>query len=158
MHRRNKYSQRSSIIKPLWLNGWVFIYELTSWWFESSWSHLNLRFHNTWHDQNIQSNAPLAATLTWDFAPSQTDVFLDIEVVIERGVTPKRVLEMIRTYIQMYHTHKYSHYSPIIWPVWLNGWVFVYLLTSCVFECSCSHLNFTSRVPEARRFLTLGEV
>ena len=27
-------------------------------------------------------------------------------------------------------------------PVWLNGWVFVYELSGCGFESSCSHLNF----------------
>ena len=28
------------------------------------------------------------------------------------------------------------------WPVWLNGWVFVYKLSSCGFESRCCHLNF----------------
>ena len=64
----------------IWLNGWVFLYELSGSGFESSCSHLNFRFHVcfkqgvpshpgnyrvwihsetcTWHDQNIQSNAP----------------------------------------------------------------------------------------------------
>ena len=27
--------------------------------------------------------------------------------------------------------------------VWLNGWVFVYELSTCVFESSCSHFNVT---------------
>ena len=27
-------------------------------------------------------------------------------------------------------------------PVWLNGWVFVYDLSGCGFESSCSHINF----------------
>ena len=27
------------------------------------------------------------------------------------------------------------------WPVWLNGWVFVYELSVCGFESRCSHLN-----------------
>ena len=31
------------------------------------------------------------------------------------------------------------------WPVWLNGWVFVYKLSGCGFESSCSHLNFRFR-------------
>ena len=35
---------------------------------------------------------------------------------------------------------KYSQHSSIIWPVWLNGWVFVYELSGCGFESSCSHL------------------
>ena len=36
---------------------------------------------------------------------------------------------MIRTYSQMRRTDKYSQHSPLIWPVWLNGWVIVYELT-----------------------------
>ena len=35
----DKYSQHSSIIWSVWLNGWVFIYELRSCGFESCWSH-----------------------------------------------------------------------------------------------------------------------
>ena len=38
MHRTDKYSQRSSIIWPVWLNGWVFVYELSSYGFESIYS------------------------------------------------------------------------------------------------------------------------
>ena len=30
-------------------------------------------------------------------------------------------------------------------PVWLNGWVFVYKLSGCGFESSCSYLNFRFR-------------
>ena len=86
MHRTDKYSQHSSIIWPVWLNGWVFVYELSGCRFESSWSHLNFRFRacfekgvpwhsgnyrvwihsetRTWHDKNIQSNAPYRQVLT----------------------------------------------------------------------------------------------
>ena len=38
-------------------------------------------------------------------------------------------------------TDKYSQHSSIIWPVWLNGWVFVYELSGCGFESRCSHLK-----------------
>ena len=61
------------------------------------------------------------------------------------GVTPY-VRDMIRTYSQMHRTDKYSEHSSIIWPVWLNGWVFVYELSGCGFAYSCSHLNFRFRV------------
>ena len=37
---------------------------------------------------------------------------------------------------------KYLQHSSIIWPVWLNGWVFIYELSGCGFESICSHLNF----------------
>ena len=80
MHRTDKYSQHSSIIWPVWPNGWVFVYELSDCQFESRCSHLIFRYggcfeqgipwhsgncrvwiHSqtrTWHDKNIQSNAP----------------------------------------------------------------------------------------------------
>ena len=45
---------------------------------------------------------------------------------IECGFTLKRVLDMIKTYSQMHHANKYSQHNSIIWPVWLNGWVFGY--------------------------------
>ena len=41
----------------------------------------------------------------------------------------------------MKYTDKDSQHSSVIWPVWLNGWVFVYKLSGFGFECS-SHLNF----------------
>ena len=52
---------------------------------------------------------------------------------------------MTRTYTQMHRTDKYSEHSSIIWPVWPNGWVFVYELSGSGFESSCSHLNFRFR-------------
>ena len=79
MHRTDKYSQHSSIIWPIWLSGWVFVYKLSGSEFESSCSHLNFRFgacfeqgvpwHSgnyrvwiysetcTWYDKMIKSNA-----------------------------------------------------------------------------------------------------
>ena len=50
--------------------------------------------------------------------------------------------DMIRTYSQIHHTNKYSQHSSIIWPVLLNGWVFVSELSGCEFESSWSYLNF----------------
>ena len=38
-----------------------------------------------------------------------------------------------------------SDYNWTIWPVWVNGWVFVYEVSFCGFESSCSHLNFRFR-------------
>ena len=80
MHRTGKYSQHSLINHLASLaNGLVFVYELSGCGFESSWSHVNFRYHacfdqgvscysgnyrlwihsekRTWYD-NIQSNAP----------------------------------------------------------------------------------------------------
>ena len=43
----------------------------------------------------------------------------------------------IRTQKQLVCTQTLNH-----WPVWLNGWVFVYELSGCGFESCCCHLNF----------------
>ena len=67
---------------------------------------------------------------------------LGIQVTIACGFTLKRACDMIRTDSHMHHTDKYSRHSSIIWPVWPNGWVFVYKIISCEFESRCSHLNF----------------
>ena len=58
------------------------------------------------------------------------------------GFTLKFVRDMIKTYNQMQRTDKYSQHSSIIWPVWVNGWVFVYELCGCGFKSRCSHIIF----------------
>ena len=58
------------------------------------------------------------------------------------GFTLKHVCDIRRIYCQMYRKDKYSRHSSIIWPVWLNGWVFVYEVSDCGFQSCCSHLNF----------------
>ena len=45
----------------------------------------------------------------------------------------------IHSYNQIHRRDKYSQYSSIIRPVWLNGWV--YELSGCGFESPCSDLN-----------------
>ena len=40
MHHTDKYSQRSSIIWPVWLDGWVFAYDLSGFGFEYCFSRL----------------------------------------------------------------------------------------------------------------------
>ena len=52
---------------------------------------------------------------------------------------------MIRTYTQMHRTDKYWQHGSINWPVRLNGWVFIDVLSGCGFQSSCSHLNFRFR-------------
>ena len=76
MLQKSKFKQLQLDSNPVWPNGWVFIYELSGYGFESSCSHLNFRFcacfkqgvpwhpgnyrvwrHSemrTWHDKNIQ--------------------------------------------------------------------------------------------------------
>ena len=54
----------------------------------------------------------------------------------------KNVRDMIRIDSQMHRTDKSSQHSSIIWPVWLNGWVFVCKLSVYGFHSHCSHLKF----------------
>ena len=75
-----------------------------------------------------------------DFAPVSSKELLDIQATVECGFTLKRVCDIIKTYSQMRSTDKYSQHSSIIWPVWLNGCVFVYELSGSGFESRCSHL------------------
>ena len=53
----------------------------------------------------------------------------------------KHVRYMIITYSQMHHTDKFLQHSSISWPVWLNGWVFVYDLSGCGFQSCCSDIG-----------------
>ena len=71
--------------------------------------------------------------------------FLDIQVNIECGFFLKYVRDIIITYHQMHRTDKYSQLSSVIWSVLRNGWVFVYKLSGCGFQSSCSHLIFRCR-------------
>ena len=71
-------------------------------------------------------------------------MFLSCHVRVSEWIHT-RVRDMIKTYSQMHRTDKYSQHSSIIWPAWLNGWVFVYELSGCGFESSCSHFTFRFR-------------
>ena len=68
--------------------------------------------------------------------------FLDIQATLECGFTLKNICDIITTYSQMHYTGKYSQHSSITWPVWLNGWVFIYELSGFGFKSHCSLLNF----------------
>ena len=56
--------------------------------------------------------------------------------------TLKRLRDMIITYSQMSRADKCSQHGATVWPVWLNGWMFVYELCGCEFKSRCCHLNF----------------
>ena len=122
MHRTDKYSQHSSIIWPVWLNGWVFVYEWSGSGFESSCRSLIFRFRVcfeqvvSWYSDNY---------IVW--IHSQRRTWYD------------------KKYSQMKRTDKNSEHSSIIQPVWLNGWAFVYELSRSGFESSWSHLNLRFR-------------
>ena len=48
-----------------------------------------------------------------------------------------------RTHNYLVHKQTLNHLAQLAsWPGWLNGWVFVYELSGCGFQFSCSHLNF----------------
>ena len=94
------------------------------------------------NDPNALINTITGPNLMIDMAPASSKEFLDIQATVECGFTLKLVRDMIKTYNQMHRTDKYSQHSSIIWPVWLNGSVFVYELSGCWFESRCSHLIF----------------
>ena len=63
LNHTDKYSQHSSVIWTVWLNGWVFVYELSGSGFESRCSYLNFKYRaffeqgvpwSVWHDKNTQ--------------------------------------------------------------------------------------------------------
>ena len=119
MHRTVKCLQHSSINWLVWRNGWVFVYELSGCGFESSSSHLFFKFC-TYFEPEVP----------------------DIQATRDCESTLNRIRDMIRTYSQMHRRDMYSQHSPIILPVWLNGWIFVDKLSGCGFESSCNHLYF----------------
>ena len=63
----------------------------------------------------------------------------------------------------MHSTDKYAQHSSIIWPVWLNGWMFVYELSGCVLESHCrklikskiSYEDFTTIINEEKTIMNL---
>ena len=129
MHCTDVYPQHGWIIWLVWPYGWVFLYKLSGSGFESCCNHLK----------------------TSDIAPVLSKEFLDIQANIECGFTLKRICDMITTYSQMHWTDKHSQHSSIIWPVWPNGWVFIYEPSGCSFESCCSHYKLFICPPDVKR-------
>ena len=98
MYRTEKYSQRSSIVLPVWLNGWVFVYELSGYRFEITLLSIKLQIWGL-----LQASGPLT-----------------FRKATECGFTLKLVRDMIIRYSQMHRADKFSQHSSIIWPVWLS--------------------------------------
>ena len=90
----------------------VFVYELSGCAFESRCCHLNFRYGACFEGVPFQA-------------------------IIECRFSLKLVRDMIITYSHMQRSDKYSQHSSIIWPVWLNGSVFVYEPRGCGFESCC---------------------
>ena len=122
IHRTGKYSEHNSIIWSVWPNGWVFVYDLSDFLFQSSCSHLNLTFR-----------ACFKQGVRWQRGTT------------ECGFTLKSVHDMARTYSQMHRTDKYSEQGSIIWPISPNFFLFVYERSGSGFQSSCNVLNFRFR-------------
>ena len=93
----------------------------------------------TYSQMHLRDKYSQHSSIIW----SSSKEFLHIQANIECSFTLKCVRDMTRIASQMQRTDKYSqHNTLIIWSVWPNGLGFVYELSGCEFECSCSHLNF----------------
>ena len=108
MQRKYKDSRRNSIIRPVWRNSCVIVYELSRCGFKFLCSHLNFRYRACFQYK-----------------------LLDIRENIECVFTLKCVRDMIIAQSQMHRTDKISQSSFIIWPVWPNSLVFLYKLGFC---------------------------
>ena len=60
---------------------------------------------------------------------------------IEWGFTLTLVRDIITTCSQMHRTDQNSQHSSVIWPVWLNPWVFGYKVSGCGLKCRFCHLD-----------------
>ena len=118
MYRTGNYSQNSSIIWLVWLNGWVFIYKQSISELQSLCSHLSFGFRASFEQR-----------VTWHSGSYRV------------WFTLKRVPDMTGTSCLMPRTDKNLQQSSIIWPVWLNGSVFIYIVSASAFESRCSHSN-----------------
>ena len=84
----------------------------------------------------------VAVTNTSYIADISSKKIPDIHATIEFGLTLKRLYDLTRTYSKMHRTDMYSHLRSIILSVLPNVWMFVYELSGCEFQSTCSHLNF----------------
>ena len=93
--------------------------------------------NETWtHNQSVRKwtlnyLSELANWLSWSS--------LTLRQIYEYRFTQKAVHDMIKACSQMHRTDDYSQRSSIIWPVWLNDWVFVCELSGCGFASRCCH-------------------
>ena len=97
----------------------------------------NLNSSNAIRNNNL---AQVASTIFHKLELPQRN-FLIFRRTIECGFTLKPERD-VKEYSHMHLTNKYSQHSSIIWPVLLNGWVFVCELNGYGFESSYSLLNF----------------
>ena len=117
MLRTDKYPQNSSIIWPVWLNGWVLVYKLSVCRFQSRCRHLNFRHRACFKQKVIWYSGNYNV---WNHSETRT----------RHGKN-----------IQLNAPYMFSQHGSAIWTVWLNGWVFVYEISGCWFKSGCSHLD-----------------
>ena len=119
-HRTDKYSQHISIILVSFAK-WLIVPLRTKWlWVRISLLSLKLEI---WHLLRTRS-------------------CLTFNQTVVRGFTLKLVRDMIITYSQIHRADKYSQHSSIIFPVCLNGSVFLIVQSGCEFEHRCFLLSF----------------
>ena len=99
MHRTDKYSQQSSIIWPVWLNGWVFVYELSGYGFESRSCHIKI-YVNSYFD-----------TVFWNVRGEEVKSHIGTE-----GVHFKYII-LMKCYFQYFILNKncLTHFSLKFW-------------------------------------------
>ena len=120
MYHTDKYSHHSSINWPVWLNAWVFAYELSACVLKSRFIILIFRFCDCFGQEGF-----------WN-SPN-----IDCEFSL------KCIPVMIRTCSKMLRTGKYSQHNSISWLVGENGWLYIYELSEFQSKSRCSHLIFT---------------
>ena len=123
LYTTDKYLQYSSTIWPVYLNSWVFFYELSGCGFESLCSHLIFEISHLLWARNFLTFRKLQSVNL-------------LQMCMWHNKNPHSI----------HHTDKYSQHNSIISPVWLNGWVFVYKLGGCLFKFCSSHLNFRFQI------------
>ena len=78
----DKYSLYGSVIWSVWLNGWVFLYELSGYGFEYRYSHLKFRYHACfeqrvrWHSGNYRMQIHSLTCRRHDKNIQSTDLFI----------------------------------------------------------------------------------
>ena len=129
-YRIYRYSQHSSIIWPIWLNSWMFVYELNGCGFGFYCCRLNFRYHAcfgqgaAWHPGNYRVR-----------------------------ITLKCAHDIRISYSQKQHTDKYSQHSSIIWSLWLNVFECLFKKVSGYgFKFHCRQLNLRYCVCLENRF------
>ena len=162
MHSICKYSQHSSVIWLVWLNGWVFVSKINGCSFECSCSCLNFRFRTlfeqevpclssnnrvwiysetrTWHDKKSLSNGTVhTSTRNTAHLTSLTE-WLSIRLKTKCLWVGVQLQSLKLQISHLLWARNYFDCS-----VRLNGWVFVYELSGCGLESAWSKLNFRFR-------------